>query len=155
MKSVPRIFRLGSALGAAALALGACAPKNFDMQGKDAEQPLTLAPGESKTVTYEAIPFGTGTLTLEGGIAVTASHNPKEYTGMKIVRRGALPVGDRQLEGEVAGRGQLDGQFLAVAKLPVAGLQFRRFRLLGAFLGHQPCPSSLLSNSGEIISLIA
>jgi phosphomannomutase len=24
---------------------------------------------------------------------VTASHNPKEYTGMKIVRRGALPVG--------------------------------------------------------------
>ena len=26
-------------------------------------------------------------------ICVTASHNPKEYTGMKIVRRGALPVG--------------------------------------------------------------
>jgi phosphomannomutase len=24
---------------------------------------------------------------------VTASHNPKEYTGLKIVRRGALPVG--------------------------------------------------------------
>jgi phosphomannomutase len=24
---------------------------------------------------------------------ITASHNPKEYTGMKIVRRGALPVG--------------------------------------------------------------
>ena len=32
-------------------------------------------------------------LSLEGGICVTASHNPKEYTGMKIVRRGALPVG--------------------------------------------------------------
>jgi phosphomannomutase len=30
---------------------------------------------------------------LDGGITVTASHNPKEYTGMKIVRRGALPVG--------------------------------------------------------------
>ena len=30
---------------------------------------------------------------LDGGIMVTASHNPKEYTGMKIVRRGALPVG--------------------------------------------------------------
>jgi phosphomannomutase len=29
----------------------------------------------------------------DGGICVTASHNPKEYTGMKIVRRGALPVG--------------------------------------------------------------
>jgi phosphomannomutase len=34
-----------------------------------------------------------GELGLEGGIAVTASHNPKQYTGMKIVRRGALPVG--------------------------------------------------------------
>jgi phosphomannomutase len=32
-------------------------------------------------------------LDLEGGICVTASHNPKDYTGMKIVRRGALPVG--------------------------------------------------------------
>ena len=32
-------------------------------------------------------------LELEGGICVTASHNPGEYTGMKIVRRGALPVG--------------------------------------------------------------
>ena len=34
-----------------------------------------------------------GELGLDGGICVTASHNPKEYTGMKIVRRGALPVG--------------------------------------------------------------
>ena len=34
-----------------------------------------------------------GALSLDGGLTVTASHNPKEYTGMKIVRRGALPVG--------------------------------------------------------------
>jgi phosphomannomutase len=37
--------------------------------------------------------FGVGELDLDGGVMVTASHNPKEYTGMKIVRRGALPVG--------------------------------------------------------------
>jgi phosphomannomutase len=37
--------------------------------------------------------FAVGELGLDGGIAVTASHNPKQYTGMKIVRRGALPVG--------------------------------------------------------------
>ena len=37
--------------------------------------------------------FAVGELGLEGGVCVTASHNPKEYTGMKIVRRGALPVG--------------------------------------------------------------
>jgi phosphomannomutase len=41
----------------------------------------------------EMLYFAVGSLGLEGGIAVTASHNPKQYTGMKIVRRGALPVG--------------------------------------------------------------
>jgi phosphomannomutase len=41
----------------------------------------------------EMLYFAVGELGLDGGVTVTASHNPKEYTGMKIVRRGALPVG--------------------------------------------------------------
>jgi phosphomannomutase len=41
----------------------------------------------------EMLYFAVGSLGLDGGIAVTASHNPRQYTGMKIVRRGALPVG--------------------------------------------------------------
>jgi phosphomannomutase len=44
-------------------------------------------------VATEMLYFAVGELGLDGGIAVTASHNPKEYTGMKIVRAGALPVG--------------------------------------------------------------
>jgi phosphomannomutase len=44
-------------------------------------------------VGTEMVYFAVGSLGLDGGIAVTASHNPREYTGMKIVRRGALPVG--------------------------------------------------------------
>jgi len=44
-------------------------------------------------VGTEMVYFAVGEHDLDGGIAVTASHNPKEYTGMKIVRRGALPVG--------------------------------------------------------------
>jgi phosphomannomutase len=44
-------------------------------------------------VGTEMVYFAVGELSLDGGIAVTASHNPKQYTGMKIVRRGALPVG--------------------------------------------------------------
>jgi phosphomannomutase len=60
-------------------------------------------------VGTEMVYFAVGELGLDGGIAVTASHNPKEYTGMKIVRAGALPVGgesglldvrDRALAGE-------------------------------------------------------
>src|SRR3954470_7057128 len=44
-------------------------------------------------VATEMVYCPVGELGLDGCIAVTASHNPKEYTGMKIVRRGALPVG--------------------------------------------------------------
>jgi phosphomannomutase len=44
-------------------------------------------------VGTEMVYYAVGALGLEGGICVTASHNPKQYTGMKIVRRGALPVG--------------------------------------------------------------
>ena len=44
-------------------------------------------------VGTEMVYFAVGDLELDGGVAVTASHNPKEYTGMKIVRAGALPVG--------------------------------------------------------------
>jgi phosphomannomutase len=44
-------------------------------------------------VGTEMLYFAVGELGLDGGVMVTASHNPKEYTGMKIVRRGALPVG--------------------------------------------------------------
>jgi phosphomannomutase len=44
-------------------------------------------------VGTEMVYFAVGDLGLDGGVMVTASHNPKEYMGMKIVRRGALPVG--------------------------------------------------------------
>ena len=44
-------------------------------------------------VGTEMLYFAVGELGLDGGIAVTASHNPKQYTGMKIVVAGAKPVG--------------------------------------------------------------
>ena len=44
-------------------------------------------------VGTEMLYFAVAELELEGGACITASHNPKQYTGMKIVRRGALPVG--------------------------------------------------------------
>jgi phosphomannomutase len=70
-------------------------------------------------VGTEMVYFAVGELALDGGVAVTASHNPKEYTGMKIVRAGALPVGgesglldirDRALGVSGRGRGQSPGR---------------------------------------------
>ena len=54
----------------------------------------------------EMLYFAVGELGLEGGLTVTASHNPKEYTGMKIVREGALPVGGDSGLAEVRDRAE-------------------------------------------------
>lgn len=40
----------------------------------------------------EEIYFATFHLGVDGGIEVTASHNPMDYNGMKLVREGARPV---------------------------------------------------------------
>ncbi len=40
----------------------------------------------------EEIYFATTHLGVGGGVAVTASHNPKDYNGMKFVREGAKPI---------------------------------------------------------------
>jgi phosphomannomutase len=63
----------------------------------------------------EMLYYAVGELGLDGGATITASHNPREYTGAKIVRRGALPVGsdsglldirDRALVLSIPDRGQ-------------------------------------------------
>src|SRR6266508_1184 len=78
-------------------------------------------------VGTEMLYFAVGELGLDGGIQVTASHNPKEYTGMKIVRRGAMPVGgdsglleirDRALAGFDTSGGQTPGRVRRVDVLP-------------------------------------
>jgi phosphomannomutase len=40
----------------------------------------------------EEIYFATSHLNMSGGIAVTASHNPKDYNGMKFVREESRPI---------------------------------------------------------------
>ena len=40
----------------------------------------------------EMIYFATGFHDFDGGIMITASHNPKEYNGMKFVKKGVQPV---------------------------------------------------------------
>jgi phosphomannomutase len=41
----------------------------------------------------EMIYYGTPYLDADGGIMITASHNPPEYNGLKFVRKGSVPVG--------------------------------------------------------------
>lgn len=41
----------------------------------------------------EMIYFATSFLNADGGIMITASHNPPEYNGMKFVKKNSVPVG--------------------------------------------------------------
>ncbi len=64
----------------------------------------------------EMIYFATAHLKLDGGVMITASHNPKAYNGMKFVRQEARPIsgdtGLRELEAQVA-----DGELPAMAEI--------------------------------------
>ncbi|MEK6277314.1 MAG: phosphomannomutase/phosphoglucomutase [Actinomycetota bacterium] len=65
-------------------------------------------------IATEMLYFLVGSRELDGGAMVTASHNPKPYTGVKLVREGALAlsgdagIGDVQREIE-AGLGHAPG----------------------------------------------
>ncbi|MEQ8953897.1 MAG: phosphomannomutase, partial [Gammaproteobacteria bacterium] len=57
----------------------------------------------------EEVYFATSHLNADGGIVVTASHNPKDYNGMKLVREASRPIsGDTGLNEirELAERNQ-------------------------------------------------
>jgi phosphomannomutase len=60
-------------------------------------------------ITTDMLYFGVAYYGLDGGFSVTASHNPKEYTGMKFVREksiavssdtGLFSIRDEALKGE-------------------------------------------------------
>jgi phosphomannomutase len=47
-------------------------------------------------VGTEMVYYAVGSRELDGGVSVTASHNPKQWAGFKLVREGALPLsGDK------------------------------------------------------------
>jgi phosphomannomutase len=66
-------------------------------------------------IVTEMLYHAVGELGLDGGATITASLNPKQYTGAKIVRRGALPVG--------ADSGLLEIRDRALASVDVSGGQ--------------------------------
>jgi phosphomannomutase len=70
-------------------------------------------------VGSEMLYFLVGSRELDGGLMCTASHNPKAYTGAKLVRRGAIPLsGDAGIQdvrrlieqglGEAPGGGRVE-----------------------------------------------
>jgi len=76
--------------------------------------------------------FAVATDGLEGGAQITASHNPGEYNGIKMVRREALP-----LSGD-AGLGEIRDMIAGAAIPPQAAQPGRKTArdVLGAYIDH-------------------
>ncbi len=70
----------------------------------------------------EQIYFATAHLELDGGIMITASHNPKEYNGMKLVCQESRPIssdtGLKDIEERV-----INGVFEKVQDKPIGKIQ--------------------------------
>lgn len=89
---------------------------------------------------------------VDGGIMVTASHNPMDYNGMKLVRGGAVPIsgdsGLRELEARVAASAAI-----APAGAPVmTKADFRPAyvqHLLGYVAGQALKPLKIVVNAGN------
>ncbi len=65
----------------------------------------------------EMIYFATFHLGLDGGVMVTASHNPKDYNGMKLVREKAIPISSDTGLKDIE-RLAMKGEFPAPAAIP-------------------------------------
>jgi phosphomannomutase len=49
-------------------------------------------------ITTPMLYFLVNQLKADGGIMVTASHNPKEYNGLKVVGKNAVPMSGKEIE---------------------------------------------------------
>ncbi len=67
-------------------------------EGMCAEGATVLDAGQIGT---EMLYFLVGSRELDGGLMCTASHNPKPYTGAKLVRRGAVALSGDEGIGEI------------------------------------------------------
>jgi phosphomannomutase len=89
--------------------------------GMVAEGAAVLDAGQVGT---EMLYFLVGSRELDGGLMCTASHNPKRYTGAKLVRRGALALSGDEGIGDIrdmieAGLGDVASQTGSVEEVDV------------------------------------
>ncbi|MES9858134.1 MAG: phosphomannomutase CpsG [Sedimenticola sp.] len=81
----------------------------------------------------EEIYFATAHLGVDGGIVVTASHNPQDYNGMKLVREGSRPIsGDTGLDD--IERLARENSFTPVD--PLRRGSYRQLSVLDAYIDH-------------------
>jgi len=106
----PRTVALGRDMRHSSLPLLHALAKGFNAEGTEV---IDLGLCGTEEVYWAAQQAG-----IDGGIQVTASHNPADYNGMKLVLRNAVPVsrdsGLRELEARVSASAARSPQAAAV-----------------------------------------
>ncbi len=70
----------------------------------------------------------------DGGVMITASHNPKEYNGLKLCTAGARPVGKESGMGEIErGVAEVRSQKLEVRSI-IQNLKIKKLDVLSAYV---------------------
>ena len=78
--------------GSASAATCACRRRRWRPRSATGSSPRAPAVLDVGMVGTEMLYFAVGARDLDGGAMITASHNPKAYTGVKLVREGALAL---------------------------------------------------------------
>ena len=100
----------------------------------------------------EEVYFGAFHLDVQGGIEVTASHNPMDYNGMKLVRENARPISADTGLKEIQALAE-SGQFIEVSQKG----HTEKYNILPEFVDHlmtyidpaKICPMKLVVNAGN------
>lgn len=79
----------------------------------------------------EEIYFGAFHLDVQGGIEITASHNPMDYNGMKLVRENARPIGADSGLKDIQALAE-SGSFVEVAQKG----KIQSYNILPEFINH-------------------
>ncbi len=79
----------------------------------------------------EEVYFGAFHLDVQGGIEITASHNPMDYNGMKLVREGSRPISSDTGLKEIQALAE-SNNFKAVDKIGIT----RPYNILPEFVEH-------------------
>ncbi|MCC7417823.1 MAG: phosphomannomutase/phosphoglucomutase [Acidobacteria bacterium] len=83
-------------------------------------------------IATDMLYFGVVRDGLDGGVQITASHNPKQYNGVKMVRRGAVPLSGDEGIGEIR-------EMIATGRLPREAARrgaVSTRSMLDAYVGH-------------------
>jgi phosphomannomutase len=103
-------------------------------------------------VGTECVYFATFSLGLDGGVMVTASHNPPDYNGLKFVREQSRPIsGDSGLQEirQLAERGVFGAATIRGTVVPFEILPSWREHVLGYVDVDRLRPLSIVCNAGN------